>query len=186
MTPPAASGSCFLWLVFVKQRMGASGSKPKPKQKPKQQQPNKLSKEQNNDALNKAGHYKAGFLKARWQGTTREGYLYNVGYAPTGAATCRQCKQKIAKGALRIGRSSPSPFDAEGGVADFTQYFHPEHAFIAFARSRPGTKVPLRERDMAGIEKLSVADRGTVKAAVAAFADSRKQELFKKAHAKQP
>jgi len=48
---------------------------------------------------------------------------FTVGYAKIGTATCKytKCKQKIAKGLVRIGKISSSPF-AEG--AELTHYFH--------------------------------------------------------------
>ena len=128
------------------------------------------------DCLTAKGTYKAAFLKKRWAGTERDGYRYSVGYAPTSAALCRcGCKRKIAKGALRVGRSTPSPFDAEGGHADFTRFFAFEHAFgatagSAFMRSRCTSRVPLKPADVAGAAKLEPRDRGRLASAVAAFA----------------
>ena len=102
------------------------------------------------NVLNRAGNYDRAYLRERWKGTERDGYVYSVGYAPTGQDTCKECKQKIAPGALRVGRSSPNPFDAEGGASDYTSFFHAEHAFAAFARSRCGTSVPASVKGLTG------------------------------------
>jgi len=117
------------------------------------------------------GSYKSGYLKRRWKGTDRDGYRYSIGYSPSSTATCRcGCSQKIPKGTLRIGRSAPSPFDAEGGHADFTRFFLFEHAFGAFERSRCSSRVPLKQTDMDGMASIHAADKRRVVAAVAAFA----------------
>jgi hypothetical protein len=141
---------------------------------------------QDGSCLNKAGHYKQKFLDDTWKGTDREGYRYSVGYAPTGTAACRECKAKIAKGALRMGRATPNPFDAEAGSSDYTQFFHFEHAFTAFGRSRLTSKVPTTARSVSGASGLSPADRQRVDKAVVAFAAEwkRKQAAAKVAKSK--
>ncbi len=123
------------------------------------------------DCLTKAGTYKAKYLKARWADTDRAGYRYSVGYAPTNASTCRQCKAKIARGVLRVGRSTPSPFDAEGGHADMTMFYHADHAFDAFARSKCTSRVPLSTKDLRGFAELVPRDKARVTSQTAAFAE---------------
>lgn len=124
------------------------------------------------DILAKNGQYKASFLKDAWKGTDREGYRYEVGYAPTGRAVCRQCDKKIAEGALRIGRSVPNPWDAEGGATDYTQYFHAGHAFSVFARSKcRSSKVPLQTSDLRGFGALQEDDKTRVKGLIKKFAE---------------
>lgn len=118
----------------------------------------------------KGVHYRAKWLKKKWSGTAREGYRYTVGYAPTGAATCRACGDKIAKGGVRIGRSTPNPFDAEGGASDYTQYFHADHAFDAIMRSKCTSRVPLTASDIAGVADLKPADRKRVQTKLVTFA----------------
>lgn len=124
--------------------------------------------------LNRAGHYRQDYLRKRWKGTDREGYRYSVGHAPSGAATCMGCKQKIAKGELRVGRSQPNPFDAEGGATDFTKFAHVDHAFDVFLRSKCASRVPLSARDLAGFDALPAGDKRRVLAALRAFAAARR------------
>ena len=93
-----------------------------------------------------------------------------MGYAPTGTATCPVCKAKIAKGALRVGRATPNPWDAEGGRSDYTKFFHLDHAFEAALRSRSDSKVPSTTRALAGFGALEAGDRRLVDAKVKAFA----------------
>jgi hypothetical protein len=127
--------------------------------------------------LTAKGTYKAAYLKRRWAGTARDGYRYSVGYAPTSAATCRcGCKRKIAKGALRVGRSTPSPFDSEGGHADLTHFYSFEHAFGAFRRSRCSSRVPLKQADLAGAASIEPQDRRRLATSLAAFAAAWRQK----------
>jgi DNA ligase-3 len=108
-----------------------------------------------------------------------KGYRYSIGYAPTGAALCRECKTKIEKGSLRIGRSMPNPFtkgaDSGKKSAEFTQFFHFDHAFATFGRSRGTSKVPTTASVFSGLADISPADRRNVRHATAAFAAEWKQ-----------
>ena len=118
--------------------------------------------------------YKASFLKE-----TQGGYTYVTDYAPTSTSTCRESKTKIKKGSLRIGRSSPSPFDAEGGVSKMTQWFHAEHAFKAFARSRCTSNVPTKPGDVKGYADLKPADKATVRNGLKGFSAERNKKCKK-------
>ena len=131
--------------------------------------------------LAKNGQYKASYLKRKHQGTSREGYRYSIGYAPTGTSTCRHSKERIPKGALRIGRSVPNPWDAEAGASDYTQYFMFQHAFKAFERSKCTSKVPKSTKDFQGFAKLAKPDQAKVEKAVAAFAKVWAKKCEKKA-----
>jgi hypothetical protein len=113
--------------------------------------------------------YKKEYLKTKWSGTDRDGYRYSVDHAPTGKATCRGCKKGIAKGALRIGRSTPNPFDSESGSSDYTQYFHGTHAFDAMLKSRCTSKVVLSTSSLNGFSSLGAAEQKLVRSKVAAF-----------------
>lgn len=99
--------------------------------------------------------------------TGRDGYRYRVEYSPTGAATCRESNTKIAKGALRIGRMTTDPFGSDGGL--LKHYFHEEHAWKAFARSRCTSKVPLSAADIEGFGDISPSDKRRVLASLAGF-----------------
>jgi hypothetical protein len=120
--------------------------------------------------LNRAGNYTTKFLREQWSGTEREGYRYSVSYAPTGRATCAHCKKRIAQGAVRIGRSVPSPFDAEWGATDYVKYFHASHAFDTMLKSRCASKVVLSPKTLVGIKSLSQKDKKRVEQAIATFA----------------
>ena len=37
--------------------------------------------------------------------------------APSGRASCRGCKEPIAKGALRFGEETPNPYSEDGGMS---------------------------------------------------------------------
>jgi hypothetical protein len=98
-------------------------------------------------------------------------YSYAVSYAPRGTAKCRACKQYIAAGELRIGRATPNPFDAEGGTTTFVQYYHADHAFGVFQRSKCTSRVPTSPEMLVGFDALAPADRDRVAMLLAAFRD---------------
>jgi hypothetical protein len=124
----------------------------------------------------RGAQYRAKWLKKAHEGTARDGYRFQVGYAPTAQASCRECKQKIAKGALRIGRSTNNPWDAEGGASDYTQYFHLHHGFDAFLRSKCTSKVPATLSDISGVGSLTQADKKRVKSHLERFVARRKKQ----------
>ena len=81
---------------------------------------------------------------------------------------------KVAKGALRIQRSTPNPFDAEGGYSDYTQSFHaPSCAFEAFARSKCTSKVPTDPASLSHFDELVPGDKKAVRSALDAFSRER-------------
>ena len=123
------------------------------------------------ECLNKAGHYKKDFLKASWAGTDRDGYRYS---------TCFGCKAKIAKGALRIGRSMPNPFDAEAGASDYTKFMHHHHAFDVLRRSLCTSRVPLSTKDLTGFNEISAADKARVQKHMVPFAKDWKAKCATK------
>ena len=132
------------------------------------------------------GRYKKDYLKATWAGTDREGYRYSVSYAPTANATCFGCKAKIAKGALRIGRSMPNPFDAEAGASDYTKFMHHHHAFDVLRRSLCTSRVPLSTKDLTGFNKISEADKARVQTHLVPFAKAWTAKCAAKQPRKQP
>ena len=97
--------------------------------------------------------------------TGRESQLYErkwvAGYALNGLSICKDLHclcgdKKITKGALRIGRRYPSPFD-EGSIA--INWFHAKCIFNQQRRSRVGTQIIGSIEDIDGIENLLLADR---------------------------
>lgn len=52
-----------------------------------------------------------------------------VEHASTGRASCKECKETIAKGELRIGKVTPSPFDDDGTM---TVWYHDKCMFEAY------------------------------------------------------
>jgi hypothetical protein len=124
--------------------------------------------------INKAGNYTAAYLKS-----TKGGYSYSVGYAPTGTSKCRECKENIPKGALRLSRSAPNPFDAKGGRTLLTQHFFPRHAFAAFMRSKCTSHVPLKVQDLEGLGSLTPGDKKMVSAELSKFVVAWKKQCAK-------
>jgi hypothetical protein len=97
----------------------------------------------------------------------KRGYSYAVSYAPSGRATCKECKKAIAQGSLRISRSFPNPFDA--GTTDYTSHYHPAHAFQVMMKSKCESKVVLRSNTLRGFGALPEADKTKVKKQIAEF-----------------
>lgn len=128
--------------------------------------------------LNKAGHYRRDWLKDRWSGTDRDRYRYKVDYAITGRAVCKACNKTIREGQMRVGRSSPNPFDSEGGTSDFTQYFHAraQCAAMTFLNSRCTTHVPIQPGQITGVAKLRPADQKVIRDLIKDLAIERKRK----------
>ncbi len=124
-------------------------------------------------------HYRSGYLKDRWSGTKRSSYTYSVDVAPSDRSTCKGCNKKIALGTVRLGRSTPNPFDASGGATDYTKYFHPEHGFSTFLKSRCVTKVPTKMTDLAGLSKVSSQEQAKIKRELSKFTAKWEQKCAK-------
>ncbi|XP_035828474.1 DNA ligase 3 isoform X2 [Aplysia californica] len=86
---------------------------------------------------------------------------YVVGYAKLGTSSCKKCKQKIEKGALRIGKVTPNPFSEDGG--DMKQWFHPACIFETFVRARATTKKIEDPEDAEGFGDLKPEDKDVIK-----------------------
>ena len=85
---------------------------------------------------------------------------YIVGYAKLGTSSCKKCKQKIDKGALRIGKVVPNPFGDDGG--DMKQWFHPSCIFETFLRARATTKKIEEPDDVEGFGDLRPEDKDVI------------------------
>ncbi|KAK7093638.1 hypothetical protein V1264_007347 [Littorina saxatilis] len=85
---------------------------------------------------------------------------YCVGYAKLGTSSCKKCKQKIEKGALRIGKVVTNPFGDDGG--DMKQWFHPSCIFEMLQRARATTKKIEDPDDLEGFGDLKQEDKDSV------------------------
>ncbi|MEE6469721.1 hypothetical protein FKM82_008738 [Ascaphus truei] len=63
---------------------------------------------------------------------------YCVEYAKRGTAGCKKCKEKIAKGVVRIGKVVPNPFSESAG--DMKEWYHVKCMFEKLERARATTK----------------------------------------------
>ncbi|XP_075709025.1 DNA ligase 3 [Rhinoderma darwinii] len=63
---------------------------------------------------------------------------YCVEYAKRGTAGCKKCKEKIAKGIVRIGKIVPNPFSESAG--DMKEWYHIKCMFEKLERARATTK----------------------------------------------
>ena len=82
---------------------------------------------------------------------------YLTGYAKLGTSSCKKCKQKIDKGALRIAKLTTNPFSDEGG--EMRQWYHPQCMFETFLRARATTKKIEEPDDVEGFTDLDQEDK---------------------------
>ncbi|XP_060578412.1 DNA ligase 3-like, partial [Ruditapes philippinarum] len=85
---------------------------------------------------------------------------YLTGYAKLGTSSCKKCKQKIDKGALRIAKLVSNPFSEDAG--DMKQWFHPDCVFEQFVRARATTKKIEDPDDLEGFSDLEQADKDAI------------------------
>ena len=83
---------------------------------------------------------------------------YACDYAKLGTSGCKKCKQKLAKGELRIAKLSANPF----GDGDMKIYHHPKCIFETFIRARASTKIIESLDDIEGHEKLEDEDKDLI------------------------
>eukprot|EP00118_Oscarella_pearsei_P009396 m.54141 g.54141 ORF g.54141 m.54141 type:complete len:870 (+) comp34313_c0_seq13:36-2645(+) len=92
---------------------------------------------------------------------------YVVEYAKTGRSGCKKCKEKIGKGAARIGKETSSPFGDDGKM---TVWYHVECMFDALKRARATTKKIETTHDLKGFDLLDRDEQDDVKRLISAFA----------------
>ena len=85
---------------------------------------------------------------------------YLTGYAKLGTSSCKKCKQKIDKGALRIAKLVSNPFSEDAG--DMKQWFHPACIFETFVRARATTKKIEDTEDVEGFSDLQQEDKDLI------------------------
>ncbi|MES1907371.1 MAG: hypothetical protein MHM6MM_000498 [Cercozoa sp. M6MM] len=78
-------------------------------------------------------------------------HKFHIEYATTGRAGCKysNCKKKIVKGALRVAREVPNPFDPDGSDTTL-KWYHPTCFFVAQLRVRKGTRKLSSTEDFEG------------------------------------
>eukprot|EP00042_Codosiga_hollandica_P055936 m.794021 g.794021 ORF g.794021 m.794021 type:complete len:1092 (-) comp59236_c0_seq3:2035-5310(-) len=90
-----------------------------------------------------------------------------IEHAKTARAGCKECKQKIDRDSLRIGKVTVSPF---GGEDDkMTVYYHVACIFKSQLRSRATTKKVEDFTDLEGFSLLTQPERDEVKKLIAQF-----------------
>ena len=83
-----------------------------------------------------------------------DNFWYEIGYSPSNRAKCHGCGQNIIKGKLRIGRHQANPF----GDSPMIKYFHADHAFEEFAKSRCSSAL-IKWAKLEGTPAISDADK---------------------------
>ncbi|GFS87919.1 DNA ligase 3 [Nephila pilipes] len=77
---------------------------------------------------------------------------YCIDLAKRGTAGCKECKQKIEKGLVRIAKIIPNPFTDSGG--EMKQWFHVKCIFVKLSRARATTKKIESTDDLEGWDEL--------------------------------
>nr|XP_057943444.1 DNA ligase 3 [Doryrhamphus excisus] len=80
-----------------------------------------------------------------------------VEYAKRGTAGCKKCKDKIAKGIVRIGKIVPNPFSESAG--EMKEWYHVKCMFEKLERARATTKKIEDITDLEGWEELQDEDK---------------------------
>ncbi|KAM9846666.1 DNA ligase 3 [Aulostomus maculatus] len=80
-----------------------------------------------------------------------------VEYAKRGTAGCKKCKDKIAKGIVRIGKIVPNPFSESAG--EMKEWYHVKCIFEKLERARATTKKIEDITDLEGWEELQDEDK---------------------------
>ncbi|XP_062341301.1 DNA ligase 3 [Osmerus eperlanus] len=80
-----------------------------------------------------------------------------VEYAKRGTAGCKKCKDKIAKGFVRIGKIVPNPFSESAG--EMKEWYHMKCIFEKLERARATTKKIEDITDLEGWEELQDEDK---------------------------
>ncbi|KAJ0004145.1 hypothetical protein NQD34_010359 [Periophthalmus magnuspinnatus] len=80
-----------------------------------------------------------------------------VEYAKRGTAGCKKCKDKIAKGVVRIGKIVPNPFSESAG--EMKEWYHVKCIFEKLERARATTKKIEDITDLEGWEELQDEDK---------------------------
>ncbi|CAL9685126.1 unnamed protein product [Knipowitschia caucasica] len=88
-----------------------------------------------------------------------------VEYAKRGTAGCKKCKDKIAKGIVRIGKVVPNPFSESAG--DMKEWYHVKCIFEKLERARATTKKIEDITDLEGWEELQDEDKDIINKHVA-------------------
>ncbi|CAL8268355.1 unnamed protein product [Merluccius merluccius] len=83
-----------------------------------------------------------------------------VEYAKRGTAGCKKCKEKIAKGVVRIGKVVPNPFSESAG--DMKEWHHVKCIFEKLEKARATTKKIEDITDLEGWEELEDEDKETI------------------------
>ncbi|CAJ1063237.1 DNA ligase 3 [Xyrichtys novacula] len=80
-----------------------------------------------------------------------------VEYAKRGTAGCKKCKDKIAKGIVRIGKIVPNPFSESAG--EMKEWYHVKCIFEKLERARATTKKIEDITELEGWEELQDEDK---------------------------
>lgn len=99
-----------------------------------------------------------------------------VEYAKRGTAGCKKCKDKIAKGIVRIGKVVPNPFSESAG--EMKEWYHVKCIFEKLERARATTKKIEDITELEGWEELQDEDKELINKHVSGTTDTHSKWLF--------
>ncbi|XP_028393630.1 DNA ligase 3-like [Dendronephthya gigantea] len=113
------------------------------------------------------------FLKYSCQIFTMGEPQFFAEYAKQGRAKCKNCKEKIDKSCLRIGKLVPNHFSDDGGM--MKEWYHTKCIFDKFSRARSTTKRIDSTDELDGFTDLVDDDKKSIRQYIADLDELRKQ-----------
>lgn len=86
-------------------------------------------------------------------------------YAKQCRAKCKNCKEKIEKSCLRIGKLVPNHFSDDGGM--MKEWYHSKCMFDKFSRARSTTRIIESTNELHGFTSLEDNDKKSIEKFIA-------------------
>ena len=105
------------------------------------------------------------FLKYSWCILMMDEPQFCAEYAKQGRAKCKNCKEKIEKSCLRLGKLVPNHFSDDGGM--MKEWYHMKCIFDKFSRARSTTKRIDSTDELDGFTNLEDEDKKSIEKLIA-------------------
>ena len=105
------------------------------------------------------------FLKYSWCILMMDEPQFFAEYAKQGRAKCKNCKEKIEKSCLRLGKLVPNHFSDDGGM--MKEWYHMKCIFDKFSRARSTTKRIDSTDELGGFTNLEDEDKKSIEKLIA-------------------
>ena len=104
-------------------------------------------------------------LKYSWRIFMMDEPQFCAEYAKQGRAKCKNCKEKIEKSCLRLGKLVPNHFSDDGGM--MKEWYHVKCIFDKFSRARSTTKRIDSTNELDGFANLEEEDKKSIEKLIA-------------------